>query len=540
MRCFVLAATAVLLPSIPSFAQTPTAVATQWTTAIPMPYPETAADLRRLTVTFLQGAGSGQTPFVQQLEDARRSFWASYPSPASRALAPHFAELLLTKDLAALTSVLVSGRGTAQAIIAERQFRLIDGGIRDGSREFDVWVQFIRGQLGARRPEDLVIVNIDRLLPALANGRGAYEKYHRARDFGELDAAGRELEWVRDARTFTIMAGIRHAELSPPAAEAEYAEMVRVFGQQHVDREANRLLSAPRVKGRLVDLRPLRLALPTGTSQGDPLLDPGIAVIDADDPLTALRALVGRDDPDRFLKSTIRLYDRRTSWRDVSRMSDELTAAYGRQAILDIAATLMRAPRRASGAFEHGTPDPRPAAPFYAIVSSAARRDPKGLVRATITVGLRTDAEDRIAPEYARLVALKGEPALLEAARQVVALAHARPDMMSSAAIAAAPRAVLWGDQAYGLIVNVVTGGVSLNLEAAAVVVISALRLMGTISAGRHRNADDRPLARNVDARVRDRERGKGPVHGERRRSRIRGRVPGRRPSRSTSAPLDQ
>src|SRR5262245_52682049 len=287
---------AVLLTPAFASAQSASAAASQWTTAIPLVYPETADDLKRLGgTTLLLSAVAQQSENDIRLADVRRAFWDAYRLGASGLIAPTFADLLMSKELWFLLQILTTGRDTVATPINELLMKLIDNGVPVEARpQFNAWVESVRTQLGARRPQDQVINNIDYLLPALAASRRAYVTYHVARDFAELDAAGRELEWVKDGRTFTIMLGIRYLEMSPAEAENEYRELARVFGKDVVDRIADRLRAAPRTKGRLTDLAALGLqnSRPLLPGGDDPLLGNGVGVVPGATPHNALRALV--------------------------------------------------------------------------------------------------------------------------------------------------------------------------------------------------------------------------------------------------------
>ena len=465
--------TTILLTAVSAAAQDTSAAATEWTTAIPLVYPDTADDLKRLGVTTMLVSAAGQQHDTDiRIEDARQAFWKTYPSQANRAIALTFADMLLTKELWFLVQVLTMGRDGVAGPINELLMKLIDNGIPAEARpQFDAWVESVRTQLGARRPQDQVINNIDYLLPALAASRRAYLRYHSARDFAELDAAGRELEWVKDGRTFTIMLGIRYLDMLPAEAENEYRELARVFGKPVVDQVGERLRAARRTKGRLTDLPALglqssRIVLP---GDDDPLVSNGVAVVAGSTPLVALRALVGRDDPERFLKA--RSADRgRISWAEVTTTFDTLVAAYGRQALLAAAGAIVRAPVHSSGVVDLPDSPGVSVSPFGAILSVAARRDAKGFARNAIAVSLKTSAAAAIDSEYRRLASLKGEPALVEVAGQIIKLAHTPKHLLSSAAAAAQSRARLDGDQVHDLIKDMLTGRVVLDLSTAAAI----------------------------------------------------------------------
>src|SRR5258706_5086120 len=144
--------TAILLTAVSAAAQNTSAAATESTTAIPFVYPDTADDLKRLGVTTMLLSAVGQQRDTDiRIEDARRAFWKTYPSQASRAIAATFADMLLTKELWFLMQVLTIGRDGVARPINELLMKLIDNGIPAEARpHFDAWVESVRTQLGAR------------------------------------------------------------------------------------------------------------------------------------------------------------------------------------------------------------------------------------------------------------------------------------------------------------------------------------------------------------------------------------------------------
>jgi hypothetical protein len=104
--------------------------------------------------------------------------------------------MLLVKDSLFLLGGLLGDQDSPNAALLRLQLSQLDHGIPRSARfEFDAWVTRVRDGLGARRG-DIALPTPDQLLAALAAAREQYRRYHAARDFAELDAAGVRLRWV--------------------------------------------------------------------------------------------------------------------------------------------------------------------------------------------------------------------------------------------------------------------------------------------------------------------------------------------------------
>jgi hypothetical protein len=149
-----------------------------------------------------------------EIEEARRSFWDSYPDgPGFAEAAARFADLLWQKDQLYMVGFLIEGVPAHNEIepmpnlfdvLEGRAARLptdhrnlagllmglaggIDGGIDPtlGRWYFD-WVRAVRRGMGATNDRQVLLLNPLRYADALAQAEPEYREYVHRRDFGEL------------------------------------------------------------------------------------------------------------------------------------------------------------------------------------------------------------------------------------------------------------------------------------------------------------------------------------------------------------------
>lgn len=141
-----------------------------------------------------QQAVRSKAQFGAELAAAREAFFATAQRPQERAaVEKRFSELLFGKDLLYLSGFIAEGTGT-EARKRNQALHLLTGGEIDGGiapparRAFDAWVDGVRTSLGARNPNELLLVlDSSKLLAAIEANTDRYVAYKALRDRFEID-----------------------------------------------------------------------------------------------------------------------------------------------------------------------------------------------------------------------------------------------------------------------------------------------------------------------------------------------------------------
>lgn len=165
-----------------------------------------------------QQAARSKAQFNAEIAKARADFFAAAgDEKARRVPEKRFADLLMAKDYMAMSLLVAEGTGT-QARKRNDALHLITGGEIDGGiapparLAFNDWVNAVRKSLGARSPDDLLIVtNADSLQKALDANTADYASYKALRDRFEIDrwTSGKA---VAKARTGDGKVALHHSD----------------------------------------------------------------------------------------------------------------------------------------------------------------------------------------------------------------------------------------------------------------------------------------------------------------------------------------
>lgn len=145
-------------------------------------------------IKLQQEAVRSKAEFSAQLAQARQAFFDTASKPESRAPAEmRFADLLYAKDLVYMSGLLNAGTGQ-ESKKHNAAFHMltggdIDGGISPAARTaFDGWINAMRESLGAKHPNQFILVtNEGQLRAALDAAAPAYARYKQLRDQFEID-----------------------------------------------------------------------------------------------------------------------------------------------------------------------------------------------------------------------------------------------------------------------------------------------------------------------------------------------------------------
>jgi hypothetical protein len=280
----------------------------------------------------------------------------------------------------------------------------------------------------------------DAFFVALEKTQETYRKYRVARDFAEFDATGRDPAWAVDGKSFAIMCLIRHRELAPDKALAEYNRYVEVYGAPAVKEIAERLRRTPRRGGAIQDLASLRLVR-SRTSLVEnmaekaaltELVPQGFNVVSSSSPMAALTALLNAVDPRGFLIGELRNRQRGQDWDEAFRRYRQWEAAFGKESVLRMARSVIGSPGRYDAIVKvPGAGQEVFRVPFGAFVA-LAQQNPKGYVRIAIAYKLNTYSPTAIQAEYDRLASRRGEAALLDTATLFAKVGFMRPSQLSA------------------------------------------------------------------------------------------------------------
>jgi hypothetical protein len=381
--------------------------------------------------------GADTRKYTEEMAELRKRFWSEYPNgPRVAEVAREFNEKLWIKDLAFLiVGALPEGTRTVRSALVTRLLSLLDGGIPPTARlRFNVWATAVRERLGATGDKPLYFPNPLRVLEAIAATEAQYEQYRIDRDFAEFDAAGREPAWITDTPSYVASLYFRYGRLDIEAARREYDAAVSIFGESHVSRLADRVRKAPKKEGLLTSVEPLGLvmAAPGMTRTAEELrrakkpLPGNVGLVGGHSPLQAFHTLLGAgaEDPKVFLLAHIDKDAHDGGWQGVLREYGRWADAYGEAAVLAAATAVLKAPRFLDGTVQDpADPDTDYMNPFMAFEMVVSRtNNPAAFVRAAIAFERGADTPARRTARYAELSAVRGEAALLEAARHAVAL----------------------------------------------------------------------------------------------------------------------
>jgi hypothetical protein len=416
-----------------------------------------AADAQRFVAATQEG--------TKELQQLREAFWQEYPDGPNFAKADaDFGRALFAKDLYYVPLYIMGGERDP----VTRGFMKmgpVDGGIRPPALPaYLEWIAELREKIAEPGTSGRVLT-LTALLTALPVAALAespkYRAYRQARDWAETALVGRTPNV--DPATYVKMLfrqyGAQFNERPGRTEElATYVSdrMVKDLGEERLRKAVVAVqLAAKDKNGYITDegLAELqfmpRLTSPDGINcaewqkrlhaQGsgracdEPLLrevqavvPPGWGVVGST-PLALLDAVVARDHVPTYVRRII-LNDQ--DFDDVGSLQADTryrryVLAYGEQDVLEVGAALRKAPVRRYGAIVDTTAMGYPAtdvAPEMAFAGILAARNPKGAARAWIAFSLGW--ESRITPqhldqEYARLAAIKGEQALLDAATRL-------------------------------------------------------------------------------------------------------------------------
>lgn len=357
----------------------------------------------------------------QEIQIARKRFWAEYPSGQNRAVAEaEFSRLLEAKDLHYLWLASMNWRdaknskkmGTGQII------QMIGGqhdkGIPPSAREaFERWVEAVMEnyEREMQTGNDWVSSMITVLPAAIEAAPRQYQAYKFERDWAEFDAAGREPEWVKTPHGSVLYIIYRFGKESPEQAAEIYHELIEVFGEKHVHEAAMKVRKAGiSSDGFVRDLDSL------GLTEGRFCTRQDHTTIECEGhiPLGAIYAgtgfapkvfnvLLGVGDLRHYIMS---LHFARAArkeetsrkilwrWKNSDKFHRNLIAAYGESAVLDVARRLQKAPKRPEDG-ELKVPDQfgnvSSNMSYYVLGDLLAQQNPKGYVRSMIFRGYTHD-----------------------------------------------------------------------------------------------------------------------------------------------------
>ena len=133
--------------------------------------------------------------------------------------------------------------------------------------------------------------------------------------------------------------------------------------------------------------------------------------------------------------------------------------------MLDAAASVMKTPRFYSGRIQdpaHPSNDfPDPYAAFERVLIRAG--SPAAYVQALIAFGLGSDSKTAVSARYAELAAIRGEAALLDAARQAIALLSQDPASLTRAHIRLLQQLRIGAPKAHEALRELVTGSAAIG-----------------------------------------------------------------------------
>ena len=135
------------------------------------------------------------------------------------------------------------------------------------------------------------------------------------------------------------------------------------------------------------------------------------------------------DHPKTYLLAAMGLHGGQEGWNAVTSEYQRWAGAYGEAAVLAAATAVMKAPQFYSGRVQDpGNPGNDYADPYVAFEMVVSRtNDPGAFVRAAIAFEKGNDTQARRSARYTELSAVRGEAALLDAARHAIALHASSP-----------------------------------------------------------------------------------------------------------------
>lgn len=380
--------------------------------------------------------------FNREIAAARARYFNEYPNgPGFQAAASDFGRHLWNKDFRHLTYALLAAPDTVPGVLARGMMQngTIDGGIlRAARRHFDRWAEAVQKRFPVSR-NPLIALSPDRFIDALAASQGEYRDYAAVRDLAEFEAAGREPGWITDTGSYITTLYFRDANMPAPVARQEYERLVSLFGEPAVHLIGERVRRVAKKDGDVADLTALNVTprVVSYNAQDERLarapLPKGVALTHDSSPLEVFRALLGAGDPKRFLITSIAA--RADTLSRANEVYTMMVAAYGEASVLRAARTVMEATMFRDGRIQDPHhPENEFGDPFSAFEVVLYRtNDPNGYARAAIAVETNTASEAAILDGVAQLAAVRGEAALIAAARDVISHLGRNTRVMSNA-----------------------------------------------------------------------------------------------------------